>query len=653
MLATRAADASLRPRLRQPGRRPGRAGLRRRLDGVRRRRRAAGPAAAVREERVAGRRRRGRSPCSASGCSTPGAGPSTTPLPVVEVVARRPRRPGPPTRRPGRRSPSRCTPIDEVYEALVLGTRDYVAQERLHRRRDRAVGRHRLVARGRHRRRRPRRRARARRVHAVALLARPLARPTPRSWPPTWASTTAPSPSSRPTPPSSRCWRRASRAASPTSPRRTSSAASGACSLMALSNKFGWMVLTTGNKSEMAVGYSTLYGDTAGGFAVIKDVPKTAGLRAVPRPQRAGRARRSSPRPCSPSRRRPSCGPTSATTSPCRPTRCSTRSSRPTSRTTAPRPSSSTPGFDPELVRRIMPPGRPRRVQAPPVAPRACGSRPRPSARTAASPSPTRYRGLSRPGGTSDVSEPARPGGRTRPQAPPPPAPRPGAAAGPTWRWSWRPSSSGPPSSWSRTPSRVPAPVGFLAARFLLGGAVLAVVARRRPGGAARATPRRRGRARPPVGYICQTVGLQYTTAATSAFLTYLLVVVVPLAGWVALGRRPHPLTAVGVALAVAGLRPAHRRAAAPGIGRGEVLTLGCAVAFAVHIVILGEVASRHDAVRLTCIQLATVGRRCLSRRGHRRAWRCRPRRRRRPPCSPACSPRPWPSWPWWRPSGS
>ncbi len=45
--------------------------------------------------------------------------------------------------------------------------------------------------------------------------------------------------------------------------------------LMALSNKFGWLVLTTGNKSEMATGYSTLYGDMAGGFAVIKDVPKT------------------------------------------------------------------------------------------------------------------------------------------------------------------------------------------------------------------------------------------------------------------------------------------------------------------------------------------------------------------------------------------
>ncbi|MBC7226345.1 MAG: NAD+ synthase [Thermoflexales bacterium] len=45
--------------------------------------------------------------------------------------------------------------------------------------------------------------------------------------------------------------------------------------LMALSNKFGWLVLTTGNKSETSVGYATLYGDTAGGFAVIKDVPKT------------------------------------------------------------------------------------------------------------------------------------------------------------------------------------------------------------------------------------------------------------------------------------------------------------------------------------------------------------------------------------------
>ncbi len=60
--------------------------------------------------------------------------------------------------------------------------------------------------------------------------------------------------------------------------------------LMALSNKFGWLVLTTGNKSETSVGYCTLYGDMAGGFAVIKDVPKTLVYRlSVHRNQKAGR----------------------------------------------------------------------------------------------------------------------------------------------------------------------------------------------------------------------------------------------------------------------------------------------------------------------------------------------------------------------------
>ena len=98
--------------------------------------------------------------------------------------------------------------------------------------------------------------------------------------------------------------------------------------LMALSNKFGWLVLTTGNKSEMAVGYATLYGDMAGGFAVIKDVPKTlsTGCRAATRP-----AASRDPPEVSSARRRPSCAPTSATTTRCRPTTCSTRSSRPTS----------------------------------------------------------------------------------------------------------------------------------------------------------------------------------------------------------------------------------------------------------------------------------------------------------------------------------
>ena len=57
--------------------------------------------------------------------------------------------------------------------------------------------------------------------------------------------------------------------------------------MMALSNSFGWLVLTTGNKSEMSVGYATLYGDMAGGFAVIKDVPKTLVYELVRYAQRA------------------------------------------------------------------------------------------------------------------------------------------------------------------------------------------------------------------------------------------------------------------------------------------------------------------------------------------------------------------------------
>ena len=60
--------------------------------------------------------------------------------------------------------------------------------------------------------------------------------------------------------------------------------------LMAMSNKFGWLVLTTGNKSEMSVGYSTLYGDSAGGFAVIKDCPKLLVYRLVDVRARARRA---------------------------------------------------------------------------------------------------------------------------------------------------------------------------------------------------------------------------------------------------------------------------------------------------------------------------------------------------------------------------
>ena len=102
--------------------------------------------------------------------------------------------------------------------------------------------------------------------------------------------------------------------------------------LMALSNKFGWLVLTTGNKSELSVGYSTLYGDTAGGFAVIKDCPKTL-VYALARHRNApGERRRPDPGvdPRAPAQRRAG-APTSATRTRCRPTTCWTRSCRTTS----------------------------------------------------------------------------------------------------------------------------------------------------------------------------------------------------------------------------------------------------------------------------------------------------------------------------------
>ena len=60
--------------------------------------------------------------------------------------------------------------------------------------------------------------------------------------------------------------------------------------LMALSNKFGWLVLTTGNKSEYSVGYTTLYGDMAGGFARAEGRAEDLGLPARPLPQRAAQA---------------------------------------------------------------------------------------------------------------------------------------------------------------------------------------------------------------------------------------------------------------------------------------------------------------------------------------------------------------------------
>jgi drug/metabolite transporter (DMT)-like permease len=157
-------------------------------------------------------------------------------------------------------------------------------------------------------------------------------------------------------------------------------------------------------------------------------------------------------------------------------------------------------------------------------------------------------------------------------------------------------------------------PIPFLAVRFSLGAAALWLVGRSRPTRRHEVRDGTVAGAALLCGYVLQTVGLQYTGSATSAFITYLLVVFVPLLAFVLLGRRPHPITLAGIAVAVVGLvlltDPGGAGESA-GFGRGEVLTLGCAVAFAAHVVILGETAHRHDPIRLATVQVAVVGAGC------------------------------------------
>ena len=116
--------------------------------------------------------------------------------------------------------------------------------------------------------------------------------------------------------------------------------------LMAISNKLGPMVLTTGNKSEMSVGYATLYGDMCGGYSVLKDVYKTTVFElchwrnATPPGRLRGPAGRGDPGArSSPSRPRPSCAPTRRTRTRCRPTPSWTASWRAWSSTTSARAS--------------------------------------------------------------------------------------------------------------------------------------------------------------------------------------------------------------------------------------------------------------------------------------------------------------------------
>jgi drug/metabolite transporter (DMT)-like permease len=153
-------------------------------------------------------------------------------------------------------------------------------------------------------------------------------------------------------------------------------------------------------------------------------------------------------------------------------------------------------------------------------------------------------------------------------------------------------------------------PIPFVGLRYVIAAAVLWPFARSRP-----ATPGvwRDGAlagAFLGVGYLFQTAGLQYTTSSTSAFITYLLVVFVPLLSAVVLRHLPHGLTWVGLVMAVSGL-VLLTGGAGTGFGKGEWLTLGCAVAFAAHILVIARVATRHDVLRLTVVQITVIAAGC------------------------------------------
>src|SRR6266536_1669391 len=192
-----------------------------------------------------------------------------------------------------------------------------------------------------------------------------------------------------------------------------------------------------------------------------------------------------------------------------------------------------------------------------------------------------------------------------RPTGPslPAPAPATGTRASRLAAYRWELALIGVTAVWGATfvavrdaVATIP-PFTFVAYRFLAAAALLAGARPRALAG------RPRGLVAAGVvtgialfaGYGFQTTGLQYTTASNAGFITGLSVVLTPLLAAVALRERP------GLGLALLSLQRLEVR-------RGDALVLGCAVAFAAHIVLLGRFAPRYSSYQLAVVQLATVG---------------------------------------------
>jgi drug/metabolite transporter (DMT)-like permease len=107
------------------------------------------------------------------------------------------------------------------------------------------------------------------------------------------------------------------------------------------------------------------------------------------------------------------------------------------------------------------------------------------------------------------------------------------------------------------------------------------------------------------LGYITQTYGLLYTSATISGFITGMYVVFTPVMSWLILRRTIKRKTWLAVALATAGLALLSLHSWS--IGRGELLTLGCALVSAIYIVGLGEWSSKYEPYGFSALQIATV----------------------------------------------
>ncbi len=152
-------------------------------------------------------------------------------------------------------------------------------------------------------------------------------------------------------------------------------------------------------------------------------------------------------------------------------------------------------------------------------------------------------------------------------------------------------------------------PVPYLAVRFTVGAAVLLPIALRRPSVPGELRLSAAAGLAYLVAFVCQTAGLARTTPAASAFLTYLLVVAVPVIVFMRTRARPAPVVMVAIAVALAGL--ALLTGGGVGFGVGEALTVVAALVFAYHLVQVGD-AARLDPFRFSTIQCVVVAVPCL-----------------------------------------